>query len=268
MQLIVTRPERDAQRWVQSLAEAGRQAVALPLISVAPASDQSAVQAAWLHLADYAAVMFVSANAVSHFFASKLPLAPVFIAHSATKTRAWATGPGTMDALLKAGVPAARIDAPPKDAGQFDSETLWQLVGPRVQQGDRVLIVRGTQTAGQDDKPELSSGVGRDWLAAQLTAAGAQVDFVVAYQRGLPPFTPAQLQLAQRAATDGSVWLFSSSEAVANLRRLLPQQDWSQAMAVATHARIADAAREAGFGQVRESRPALSDILASIESPV
>ena len=64
------------------------------------------------------------------------------------------------------------------------------------------------------------------------------------------------------AATDGSVWLFSSSEAVGHL----PAADWSQARAVATHPRIAEAVRAAGWGVVVESRPALTDILASIES--
>ncbi|MGE3348297.1 MAG: uroporphyrinogen-III synthase, partial [Ramlibacter sp.] len=39
-----------------------------------------------------------------------------------------------------------------------------------------------------------------------------------------------------------------------------------RARAVATHPRIAQAAREAGFGVVCESRPALADVVASIES--
>ncbi|MGJ4749178.1 hypothetical protein ACQV5M_22630, partial [Leptospira sp. SA-E8] len=47
---------------------------------------------------------------------------------------------------------------------------------------------------------------------------------------------------------------------IRNLRRLLPRQDWRQARALATHARIAQAAREAGFGQVEISRPALADV--------
>jgi uroporphyrinogen-III synthase len=62
------------------------------------------------------------------------------------------------------------------------------------------------------------------------------------------------------------VWLFSSSEAVANLQSLLPDQSWQQARAVATHPRIAQAARTAGFGVVCESRPILGAVVASIES--
>jgi uroporphyrinogen-III synthase len=154
------------------------------------------------------------------------------------------------------------MDAPSADAAQFDSEALWQVVDAQVKPGDRVLIVRGTD--GQAEGPD--QGVGRNWFARRLDEAGATADFVVSYQRGLPRFSPEQLSLARAAAVDGSVWLFSSSEAVANLQTCLPGQDWRGARAVATHARIAAAARDAGFGVVRESRPALADIVGSIES--
>ena len=46
----------------------------------------------------------------------------------------------------------------------------------------------------------------------------------------------------------------------------LPAQRWAQAHALATPPRIAQAARQAGFGHVRECRPALGDVVASIES--
>ena len=46
------------------------------------------------------------------------------------------------------------------------------------------------------------------------------------------------------------LWLFSSSEAVANLRTLQPQADWSASQALASHPRIAQAARKAGFATV------------------
>ena len=79
------------------------------------------------------------------------------------------------------------------------------------------------------------------------------------------------VQRARQAGSDGSVWLFSSSEAVANLCQMagLQDMDWRGARAVATHPRIADAVRAAGWGVVVASRPALNDIrqtLGSIES--
>lgn len=254
MRVIVTRPRREAQEWVQALQQAGHEALALPLIDIAPAPDTAALRQAWRQLDGYLGLMFVSANAVDGFFAARP-------ADAAWPAQAWATGPGTVGALLRAGVPASHITAPPADAPQFDSEALWPLVAGRIVPGARVLVVRGADAAGRS-----TQGAGRDWFARQVAAAGGAVDFVASYQRCRPQLDAVQLQLARAAAGDGSVWLFSSSEAVLNLQASLPQQDWSVARAVATHARIAQAARTAGFALVRESRPALADVRASIES--
>ena len=104
------------------------------------------------------------------------------------------------------------------------------------------------------------------WLSRQIAAAGGTVDFVAAYERGAPQFDADQQALARQAATDGSVWLLSSSEAVAHLAAALPGQHWGQARALATHPRIAQAAQAAGFGSVNECRPAFNEVAASIES--
>ena len=128
MRVIVTRPERDAPEWVQGLASAGLDVAQLPLIDIRAMTDVAALHSAWQNLHSYGAVMFVSGNAVEHFFLSKPTLAPVAIDFNATKTRVWATGPGTARALLEAGVDAGLLDAPPIDAGQFDSEALWSVV--------------------------------------------------------------------------------------------------------------------------------------------
>lgn len=254
MRVIVTRPQREAQDWVQALQQAGHEALALPLITIAVAPDVAMVQRAWRQLDRYLGLMFVSANAVDGFFAARPADAPL-------PAQAWATGPGTVSALLRAGVPASHITAPPADAPQFDSEALWGQVARRIVSGARVLVVRGADAA-----EASTQGAGRDWFARQVLDAGGSVDFVASYQRCRPRFDAAQQELARDAAGDGSVWLFSSSEAVHNLQASLPQQDWRAARAVATHARIAQAARAAGFAVVRESRPALVDVRASIES--
>jgi uroporphyrinogen-III synthase len=253
--VIVTRPAKEALQWVGELARCGLDAVALPLIEIA-AVPVAPLQAAWRRLDRYAAVMFVSGNAVEHFFAAR----PSISAQAAgpVPPRCLATGPGTRSALLQAGVPPALIDWPGQDAAQFDSEALWQVVGPRHWQGTQVLIVRGSRGAAESG----GQGDGRDWLARQFVAAGAALDLLVAYERRAPLLDPAQLALLRDAASDRSVWLFSSSEAIAHL----PKSDWAGARAVATHPRIAQAAREAGFGVVCESRPALEEVLRSIES--
>lgn len=262
MRVIVTRPGPQAGQWVQALQAVGHNALALPLIEIGPPAHPHAVEAAWQRWAQYDAVMFVSANAAAHFFA--LQPQALRAAVQGTRPRMWATGPGTVAALAAQGVAPAHIDAPDAQAAQLDTEALWHLVQTQVQPHGRVLIVRGNTSAAPE--ADAATGVGRDWLAARLAERAAQVDFVVTYERRAPVLSPNALALAQVASADGSVWLFSSSEAVANLCTAAAGVRWGRARAVATHARIAQAAQDAGFGVVCASRPALSSIIASIES--
>ena len=252
--VIVTRPAHEASRWVDALNAAGVTAVVLPLIVIEALTEPSALIAARRQVGQQHALMFVSAAAVSHF----IDEAVAAILASEGAPRCWATGPGTVRALCDAGVPADRIDAPPEDAGAFDSETLWSVVHSQVGPGTRVLIVRGGDAAGRPN--------GRDWLAREIQAAGAQVEVVASYRRLAPDFDEAARRLAEEAASDGSLWLFTSSEGIANLRQALPAIDWRGAAAIATHPRIADAARAAGFGRVALSQPGVAAMVASIES--
>ena len=260
--VIVTRPAREAPRWVDALRAAGFDAQALPLIAIEPVEDavaRAALERARHEAAERDAVMFVSAAAVEHFFApAPAEGAAVGEAPEPAPRCCWATGPGTVRALRRAGVPETRIDAPSGEAATFDSETLWARVRARVGAGTRVLIVRGGDA--------WARPTGRDWLMRAIEGAGGVVDTVVAYRRLEPCLDDAARALAMAASGDGSVWLFSSSEAVAHLHRALPTADWRAARAVATHERIAQTAREAGFGRVGLASPRLADLVASIES--
>lgn len=253
----VTRAPEDAQPWLAGLRQLGLDAQALPLMIIGPAPEAQPLRMAWQQMAQYQAVMFVSANAVRYFW-QMAPAAVVTNGQTWGPARAWVTGPGSRAALRSQGVPASQIDAPPPDAPQLDSEALWSVVAPQVSPASRVLIVRGCDETGRI--------TGRDWLATQLQAAGAQVDQVAAYQRQVPVLTAAQQLAATQAAQDGSVWLFSNSEALAHLKAALPGQDWSQAKAVATHPRIAQHAREAGWGVVAIAQPDISAVASSIKS--
>jgi uroporphyrinogen-III synthase len=278
VKVIVTRPRLEAESWVKQLRALHFDAIALPLINIGAPPDNGDVAKAWRHLPQYRAVMFVSSNAVRYFYQLNTPSAGVFVAYEAiknivnsqdktAKTRMWATGPGTREALLAQSVPGDLIDSPDSDAAQFDSEALWGRVQHQVKPGDKVLIVRGSSLDSKDADGVAMNG--RPWLADQLMAAGAQVDIVVSYQRSAPVFGTLELELMTQAAADKSVWLLSSSEAVANLvvnLKAIPELNLSQARAIATHPRIAHAARKAGFGVVYESRPLLVDVAASIES--
>lgn len=233
--VVVTRPAAQAGPWVQALRQRGVQAEALPLIGIEPVADPAPLQRCWAALGAIDWAMFVSANAVEHFFAARPP------------GLAWpqalpagAPGPATAEALRAQGVP--QVDEPLP--GQADSEGLWARVRHRPWQGRRVLVVRGED--------------GRDWLADQFGAAGAQVQHLCAYRRVPPPLGPeAQALLAQALAEPARhLWHFGSSEAVGQLRAWAPQARWHDALACAGHARIAEAARALGFGRVLLLPPA------------
>ena len=94
--LIVTRPEPEASHWVRALQARGWPAEAWPLITIGEPTQASDLQALrhWrAHWPAQDALMFVSAAAVTHFFAGVQAPAP------APSTRFWAPGPGTARVL-------------------------------------------------------------------------------------------------------------------------------------------------------------------------
>jgi uroporphyrinogen-III synthase len=254
--LLVTRPQPQADAWVARLQALGLAASAFPLLGIDGPSDPVPVQAAWATLArgaddgqrPLAMVMFVSPSAVQRFFDCRPP------------GQAWpadvvaaAPGLGTRQALLQAGVPAAALCSPPDDGGPFDSEALWAVLQPRCHwPGASALVVRGES--------------GRNWLADVLRQQGAQVHFVEAYRRTVPVPSEAARRLLAAALAEplAHCWLFSSSEAVGHLPVLAPSADWSQARALATHPRIADAARRLGMVQVQTVAPTPDAVAAQV----
>lgn len=248
VRVLVTRPAAQGAVWVERLRERGIDAESLPLIEIAPIENPAPLHDAWQSLGGCRLVVFVSANAVEQFFAAR----PASHARP-DGVDAAAPGPGTADALRAAGWPEAAIVSPPADAAQFDSEALWARLRGRDWRGARVLVVRGDG--------------GRDWLAERLVEAGARVDTVSAYRRIAPSFAGAGRERLEAAAADREVvWLFSSSEAIANLARAAGSGRWSGARAVATHPRIAARARALGFGRVVEAGAGVDAVVACIQS--
>jgi uroporphyrinogen-III synthase len=237
MRLIVTRPAAQAADWVAQLQALGVDACALPLIEIAALEDPAPLHRAWQQLPGSALAMFVSANAVRHFFAAA-PAGAVW----PDGARAASTGPGTTAALRAAGLSAGQIVEPLPGAAVFDSESLWERLRFEPWSGRRVLVVRGED--------------GRDWFADTLRARGATVEFVAGYRRCAPALhaTARTLLEAALAAPAAHVWHFSSSEAVGHLlgwgRTLQPGADWSVSVAMASHPRIVQTARQAGFSTV------------------
>ena len=190
-----------------------------------------------------ALALFVSPNAVSAFFADAVAQWPA-------QTLAACVGPGSARALAEAGVPSELIVQPPADAESLDSEHLWPLLEQRDWQGRLALMLRGEG--------------GRDWLAQRLRERGARTQDFHLYRRVCPRLSEAEQALLDDTLRERHVWLLSSAESLTHLRTLAPAGcDFSSQRAIATHERIAAAARTLGFGQVVLARPDAASVSAA-----
>lgn len=254
--VLVVRPRAQADAWVDQLAALGVPARALPLIEIVPAPDAAGVEAvfAQVEAASAPVLVFVSPNAVLGFFDAAAAARGTPARALAWPAHAWAaaTGPGTVAALRRCGVPSDRVAAPAADAAQFDSEALWSTIRGWAWTRRPVWIVRGNG--------------GRDWLGTRLRDAGASVRVVQSYGRAAPRLSDSERALlAEALATPGRwVWMFSSSEAIDHLQALAPDARWSAGRALASHPRIAERARSLGFGSVAIVAPTAAAVAAAV----
>ena len=270
--LIYTRVPSHSGSATQDLAAAGVEVLHFPLQRIGPPADLARFHAALTALPQADLAIPVSPTAVAAVFAALPGLWPARCAIGLV-------GEGSLSAARRAlaaqpdDAPWPRLIAPQlvESAGtESDSEALWealQLAFPPGQvttfpwAGRHVLIFRG--------------GNGRDLLQHKLEAAGAKVKVVEAYSRLAPEYDDHTAELLRKALGSGGWWLFSSSEAVGNLQGLLRQAGLDPAVlrqqrALAIHARIAQALRDAGFGRVELTRAtpeALIYALQRLEAP-
>lgn len=191
--VLVTRPSAQAAELVDAIHAAGGNAFCFPVIEIATIEENAvAAQVARLPAPDI--VVFVSRNAVEYGL------------HHAGDGRVAVIGPATAAAVAAAG---HFVDIQP--AGGYDSEHL--LAEPELQDvaGMNVRIIRG--------------GEGRELLAEELIARGANVDYLSVYERRLPTVSPeleADLE-AQWRAGNVDVVTVMSVQSLKNLLTLLPK---------------------------------------------
>ena len=243
--VLVTRPAGQAGGLCERIAGAGGVAIGAPLLRIAAAANPEAAQALLNDQAPWDWLIFVSANAVRHAAALG-----DWRACTAGRTRLAAVGEATAAALAQAGLRVALAPRPP-----FNSEAL--LADPLLAEvrGQRVLIVRG---AG-----------GREHLAAELRARGAEVAYAEVYQR--LPATATEFAPHLAAWADGryDAVVVTSGEALNSLTSLLrgagldPRQGPAL---VVPGARLAALARQSGWPQVIVAEQAGDEaVLAALE---
>lgn len=256
-----------------ALQEQGYKIQHVPLIDIQGPPEPQIIEQLSAQLHQFQAIMFVSPQAVMHFFEH------LRMDMSRWTTPCWVTGGGSEAALLRAGVKAELIFKPEDDSGLWDSEHLWLRVEGLVNAAQRVLIVRGRDDAkassGAVDVDQdlrdgvvqsMDAGVGREYLSQKLQDKGIEVRYLVAYQRSSPTWTQEECSRVRDLLGPGKVWLFTSSQAAKNLAQLLKPFDFSNALAIATHERIAKELRHLGFGVVLLSLPGAKDLMRSLES--
>lgn len=164
--------------------------------------------------------------------------------------RLWfAIGEGTAAALRRVGVAAERIRTPRR----MDSEGLLALPDLQALRGSVVGLV--------------SAPGGRGAIAPALTSRGARVLRCDVYER-VPLAFSAAVREKLRGLTGPHAWVASSGEAMRLALQALPAEAAGRlpaSTAVVASERLADAAREAGFGEVliaASARPA--DLVSAI----
>ncbi len=221
LNIVVTRPRDQADGLAASLQARGANPVLLPLLEIAPAPDQAALQAFVQRVADYQLLIFISPNAVRYGMSA--------LHHIPHGVRVAAVGQGTAKALIKRHIKQVIVPSE-----RFDSEGLLAL--PELQQvrGWRIAILRGDG--------------GRELLGDTLASRGAQVEYVTCYQRSKPEL-------------DGQAWLaaqpdaiaVTSSEALTHLWQELGETAATLARTATlfvAHPRIAEIAQAQGWQQV------------------
>ena len=220
--VLVTRPARQADSLVDRLADLGAAVLAQPAIEIGPPPDWAPVDAAIEKIDAFDWMVFSSANGV-HSFLQRLghggrdlrALGPVKLA---------AIGPATAETLAEYHLHA---DVQPAD---YRAEALAESLAPQAR-GQQFLLVRASR--------------GREVLAEMLTAAGAAISQVVAYESRDAAEPDADVAAALAA---GQIhWITVTSSAIARSLVRLFGSDLAKAKLAAISPITAGVLAEAGF---------------------
>ncbi len=158
--VVVTRPENQADSVLHLLEEKGAVPYSLPVIDTVPPDDWSPLDQSLKNLGHYFGLIFTSLNGV-RFFMERLRHQEKDI-RELKGVRVYAIGPKTATALEGFGI---RADVVPDE---YVAESLLQSLGRETVAGKRFLLPRAT--------------VAREALPEELSARGAEIDVVPAYQ--------------------------------------------------------------------------------------
>ncbi|MEO8331968.1 MAG: uroporphyrinogen-III synthase [Gallionella sp.] len=224
LKIVVTRPRDQAVQLAQRIEQAGAIPLLFPLLDIAPVQDTKLLHKQISRLPRFDLAIFISPNAVHYGIpairsAGALP----------PKLKIATVGQGSARALREAGITNAI--APTE---RFDSEGLLALPELQNVAGWSVMIFRGDG--------------GRELLGDTLRARGATVEYTACYQRSKP-----QQDIGSLLSAAPDAITVTSSEALGYLWQMLDagaQAVLRDKPLFVPHQRIAELARQQGWGQV------------------
>jgi uroporphyrinogen-III synthase len=236
--IVITRPAGTATSFARQVRARGGVPLLLPGLALRPTADVDAAREqlrAALHADD---VLLFTSPAAVRFATALAPLR--------TRAPVLAVGQGTAAALRRQALVA---QVPSRHQ---DSEGLLDLPVLREAKGKRIALI--------------GAPGGRGLLPWRLADAGAQLREVWVYRRVAPRLDRRHIEAVLQLPASARV-LLSSAQALAHLHDALAPRAWARlcvATVVVSSARLAAAAREAGFRRVRLAISAMpADLLAA-----
>ncbi|MBR8834802.1 MAG: uroporphyrinogen-III C-methyltransferase [Stigonema ocellatum SAG 48.90 = DSM 106950] len=189
--ILVTRSVGQSSEFTQLLAASGANVIEMPTLEIGPPSSWSALDHAIAHISDFHWLILTSTNGIEYFF--QRLMAHGKDARALTGIKIAVVGEKTAQSLKQHSLQPDFI--PPN----FVADSLVANF-PEELTGKKVLF------------PRVESG-GREVLVKELTAKGAEVIEVAAYQSCCPTNIPASAKLALHSGTV-DVITFASSKTV------------------------------------------------------
>lgn len=225
--VVLTRPQGKNAALADALHAQGIQTVILPALSLSstmttlPVTDQPK---------NFDLLIFVSAQAALFYLNALKEIGLTLPIGQKIATVGAASAQPFYEEHLDVTLDLELIHPPASDPYQ-DSEALWRLLQPRLNEFNQILLVRGQQ--------------GREWLSEQLLEANKELTRCCIYER-LPAMwlgkEVEQLRVALKTPAS-VIFLLTSSESTqaiyTNIKRLALISKWKQVKFIAIHPRIA-----------------------------
>lgn len=269
--IIVTRPRDQLNHAIKSIQEdlidndVDLEVLGLPLLEIVSDMNESLAKELYQGLLEAQWLSFVSPNA----FLTADQLLKTFHYDWPTHLKLALIGGGSEKIILESRFKPSLIVKPATEE-QWDSEGLWlQLFAQEKDwDGKKFLIVR--------------SDTGRDWLVNRLESEKADVQLISIYKRKnldrndeyWQNFLKMWESLSSPRALNEStplIWIMSSSLACQYLSQTLitlglKEVILSQSIALATHEKIAQTAKDIGFSRVMNILPGQESISQNIKN--